>query len=366
MIRYDDMRIDRLLAKEYQKELAHVLGGLSGLNDIEAALKDFERTFAAYIGTRHALAVNSGTDALQMALLTLGVGKGDSVIVPSLTYPAVALSVLYAGARPLIVDVKDDLQMDEALVARRWKKDVKAVIAPHMFARPCAIKAVVDLAHRHGAKVIEDCCQAESSILDGGRLGSFADMSCFSFSYYKPLSSCGGGGGVVCFNDPAYGKMADLTRIWADHEALARAGQRFARMNLLDLVAVRVKWSYLKDIIKSRVAAKKIYEEGLASCRYVTFFKDPAGASSVPQNFVILSKERDALGVFLRQEGVSWQAPYTPLHQMKIFRRYGHGAYAQADRYARTAIQLPLYSFMKVEDAGTVVAAVKRFYGMKG
>jgi dTDP-4-amino-4,6-dideoxygalactose transaminase len=354
------MRIDRLLIKEYQQQLEQDLKSISGQNDIELLLKAFEEQFARYIGVRHALAVNSGTDALQMALLTLGIGRGDSVIIPDVTYPAVPLSILYVGAEPIIVDVKaNDLQIDEEEIARAIHKTTKAIIAPHMFARPCAIEKIMTIARHHGLKVIEDCCQAESSTMNGRKLGSFADMSCFSFSYYKPLSSCGGGGGMVCFNDSAYRSAIELTRIWADQETLLRAGQRFSRMNLLDLIAVKAKWKYLKDIIRSRLQIKDLYETKLLACKQVHFFIDPPGAISVPQNFVIMTGQRDKLGDDLQKNGVVWQRPYTPLHMMKIFKRYAKGAFPNSKAYMAKAIQLPLYSFMKKEEAVWIIETVK-------
>ncbi len=356
------MRIDRLLIKEYQAQLELDLKMISGLNDIENLLNTFERQFSQYVGRKQALAVNSGTDALQLALLSLGVGAGDSVIVPDITYPAVPLSVIYTGAEPVLVDARPDtLQIDEKQIEKKIKKNTKAIVAAHMFARPCDILSIMAIARKNGLKVIEDCCQAESSALNGKMLGSFADMSCFSFSYYKPLSSCGGGGGLMCFNDSAYGKAADFTRIWEDSDALLRAGQRFSRMNLLDLVAVKAKWKYLKDIIKSRLMIKEIYEEGLAGCRHVKYFPDTSGARSVPQNFVIVSKDRDLLGETLTRQGVVWQRPYTPLHTMKIFKRFAKGAYPHSEEYLDKAIQLPLYSFMKKEEAEKVVGIIREF-----
>lgn len=360
--RYDDMRIDRLLIKEYQKQLENDLKTIRGLNDIDLLLKGFESTFAKYIGSRHSFAVNSGTDALQLSLSVLGIKKGDTVMIPDITYPAVPLSIIYAGAEPIIVDVrKDDLQIDEKQLGKRIKKNTKAIIAVHMFARPCGIEAILDFARKKGLRVIEDCCQAESSEFKGRKLGSFGDISCFSFSYYKPLSSCGGGGGMVCFNDESLKKIADYTRIWDDHDVLLDAGRRFSRMNLLDLMAVRVKFKFLKDIIKSRLRIKEIYEKGLGDIRGIRIFKDAKDCLSVPQNFVVFSDKRDALGGYLQQKQVFWQRPYKLLHEMKIFSGFSQGPYPCSEEYAKSALQLPLYSFMKEDEALAVIDAIVSF-----
>lgn len=360
--RYEDMRIDRLLIKEYQKQLENDLKVIGGLNDIELLLKEFESTFAKYIGTRHSFAVNSGTDALQLSLSVLDIKKGDTVIIPDITYPAVPLSIIYVGAEPIIIDVKkDDLQIDEKQLGKRIKKNTKAIIAVHMFARPCGIEAILDFAKKKGLRVIEDCCQAESSEFKGKKLGSFGDISCFSFSYYKPLSSCGGGGGMVCFNDESLKKIADYTRIWDDHNVLLDAGKRFSRMNLLDLIAVKVKFNFLKNIIKSRLRIKEIYEKGLSAVRGIKIFRDTKDCLSIPQNFVIFSDQRDSLGKHLEEMGIFWQRPYKLLHEMKIFSVFAEGLYPRSQEYAKSALQLPLYSFMKENEARAVIDAIVSF-----
>lgn len=362
MIRYDDMRVDRLLIKEYQKQLEVDLKRIQGLDDINVLLSEFEKKFAHYIGTQHAVAVNSGSDALQLSLLASGIGTGDEVIIPNITYPAVPLSVIYTGATPVCVDSKlKDLQIDEGLIEQKITKNTKAIIAAHMFARPCAIDQIITVAKKHDLIVIEDCCQAESSQYQQKKVGSFADLACFSFSYYKPLSSCGGGGGMVCFNDQRYQKVDDCTRVWKDDDCLRTAGQRFAKMYLLDLVAVKVKFKYLKEIIKSRLKAKKVYEQGLSQFDGIKIFVDNELSMSVPQNFVIFSGQRDALGEQLHNKGIQWQKPYKPLHHIDIFKEFCQGTYPVSEQYWNEAIQLPLYSFIKEEDCQEVIDCIKAF-----
>lgn len=362
-IRYEDIRVDRLLIKEYQKQLEIDLKKIGGLNDIDILLKEFETLFAKYIRTKYAFAVNSGTDALQLSLLGLDIGEGDSVIIPDVTYPAVPLSVIYTKAEPIIVDIKkEDLEIDENLIEKKIKKNTRAIIAVHMFSRPCNLEKILKIAQKHNLYVIEDCCQAESSEYKGKKLGSFGDLSCFSFSYYKPLSSWGGGGGLICFNDERYKKIVDYTKIWKDDDALLKAEKRFARMYLLDLIAIKVKFKYLKEIIKSRLRIKKNYEGELGKIKNIKIFKDNKDSLSVPQNFVILSKERDKLGKYLEEKGIIWQRPYQPLHLMKIFKKFSKDKFPNSEKYWRQALHLPLFSFMKTEEANSVIDSIKKFY----
>ncbi len=365
-IRYEDTKVERLLLKEYLREIALTLKKIEGLGEIENRLSKFENLFAKYIGTKYSIAVNSGTDALQLSLLGLGISKGDSVIIPNITYPAVPLSIIYTGAEPIFIDVKeDDLEMNESLIEENIRNNTKAIIAVHMFARPCNLNRIIKIAKKYNLYVIEDCCQAESSEYKNKKLGSFGDLSCFSFSYYKPLSSCGGGGGMICFNDEKYKKIADYTRIWKDDEVLLKAGRRFARMYLLDLISIEVKFRYLKEIIKSRLKIKKIYEENLAKIKGIKIFKDKDDVLSVPQNFVIFSEERDKLGKYLKEKGVVWQKPYTPLHLMGIFKKYTSSSFPVSDKYWKKAIQLPLFSFMNEEECLYITNLIKKYYRNK-
>lgn len=362
MIRYDDMRVDRLLIQQYQKELEGELKKIKGLNDINVLLREFENTFAQYIGTKYALAVNSGTDALQLSLLVSGIGRGDSVIIPDLTYPAVPLSIVYAGAKPIFIDIKEeDLEINEDLIERHISKNTKAIIAVHMFARPCNIEKIMGIAKKYNLLVIEDVCQAESSEYKGKKLGSFADLSCFSFSYYKPIASCGGGGGMICFNKEEYRKIYNYIKIEKDEAALLSAGKRFPPLYLLDLISIRVKFNYLGDIIKSRLMIKKMYEKALFRIKEIRILKDGLNSISVPQNFILFSKQRERLGNYLLEKGIVWQKPYIPLHLIKIFKKFASNKFPHSEKYWKEALHLPLYSFMKKEECQFVVDSLENF-----
>lgn len=355
-IRYESILIEQALAREYAAEMEKTLKSIEGLNDIKPLIRNFERDFAGYIGVDQAIAVNSGSDALKMSLLAAGVGPGDEVIVPNLTYQAVALAVFYCGARPVPVDAqKADLQIDPALIDEAVTPKTKAVIAAHMFGRPCDVESIGKLCKKRKLVFIEDVCQAESSKFKGRMLGSFGDMATFSFSYYKPLSSCGGGGGMVVFK----GEMGDCIRHWMedwrDDDELLKTGQRFAPMTFMDLMALRVKFSHLKKIIQSRHLIKDLYEQGLGNIKELTIFKDRPGMESVAQNFVVCCNERDRLAEFLTKQGIMVQKPYLSLHKMSVFKRLNKKEFPVSDWYSANALHLPLHSFMSPQKATVVI-----------
>lgn len=362
-IRYESILVEQALAREYASEMEQALKSMDGLNDIKPMIRDFEKEFAQYIGVENAIAVNSGSDALKMVLLAAGVGPGDEVIVPDLTYQAVALAVFYCGAKPVPVDArKDDLQMDPALIEAAVSKKTKVVIAAHMFGRPCDVERIDKICKSNKIVFIEDVCQAESSRYKGRMLGSFADMATFSFSYYKPLSSCGGGGGMVVFNGEKGNRIRNWMEDWRDDDELLKIGQRFAPLAFLDLIALRVKFSHIKKIIKSRHQIKALYEQGLGNIKGLTIFKDRPQTESVAQNFVLCCKDRNRFFEFLTAHGIMAQKPYLSLHHMKALKGINKKKYPVSEWYSSTALHLPLHSFMSQEKAKSVVDCCRSFF----
>ena len=363
-IRYESVLVEQALSREYAQVLQETLKQMGGLNDIKPLIQDFEKVFAQYLGVSQAVAVNSGSDALKMALLAAGVGAGDEVIVPDLTYQAVALAVFYCGATPVPVDARrEDLQIDPSLIQAAISRKTKAIIAAHMFGRPCDIDAIARICRDNNLVFIEDVCQAESSRYKGRLLGSFGDMAAFSFSYYKPLSSCGGGGGmVICANDKGE-RIRRWMEDWRNDDELIRIGQRFAPMPLMDLIALKVKFTHLKEIIKSRHKIKALYEQQLSAITAFTIFKDLPQTESVAQNFVVCSSRRDAMADFLTVKGIMVQKPYVPLHQMSVINGGKKRKFPVSAWYHASALHLPLPSFMSEEKARSVIGHCSAFSG---
>jgi len=358
------MRVDKALAKGYGENLRRVLSQIGGQSDITVFLEDWERKFAKYIGTRFSLALNSGSDALQLALTGLGIKAGEQVIIPNITYPVVGLVVNYIGATPVLVEVeKKDLNIDVAKIEESITDKTKAIMAVHMFSQACDIEKILRLARKYNLLVIEDVCQAESSSYKGKKLGSFADCGCFSFSYYKPLSSCGGGGGMITFNNSEYKKFSTFTQVWRDDQNLLDLNKRFPRMYLMDLAAVETKFKFLPKIIESRRRIEQLYREKLSEVEEIEVLTARAHAESVLQNLVIFAKERDALNAFLRKQQIVCMQPYTPLHLTRIFGKYGRGKkFGISEHYQRRALHLPLFSFMKEKECLSIVNSIKTFY----
>ena len=366
MIRLENNRIDKLLLKKYLKELSCVVKNVRGLNDINKYRERFEVDFANFIKADHVLSVGSGTDALQLALLALRVGEGDEVIIPDLTYISTALAVKYTGAKVVCVDVKpEDLTIDCAQIERKITKHTKAIIAVHMFGRPCDFSKLKQLAKKYGLFIIEDACQALGSKYHGEFVGTLGDIGCFSFSYYKPLSSLAGNGGMMVFKKEAHRDTAvRYLEIWNAGKYFEDTKCKFVKMSLTDLATVRVKLSLIKHIFISRLEIKEIYEDGLARLKNIVIFKDRPGTNSIMENYLILINKRNLLRSYLKSQKIDSDISYVPIHLTELFKRgQNTGKSFQATKnYYLKGLHLPLFSFMTKDEAKDVVDAVRNFH----
>lgn len=361
-IRYDNNRIDKILLKKYFKEIESVLNNIHGLSEINDYRKRFETEFAKKFSLKNTLAVNSGTDAMQLALLSLGIGKGDSVIMPALTYISAPLVTKYVGADVVLVDVKkDDLTIDEEQVEKAVTDNTKAIFAVHMFGHACEMDSLVQIAKKHNLYLIEDCCQAIGSRYAGKFLGVFGNFSAFSFSYYKPFAALGGsGGGMVVFKDDEYKEqLKKYIEISGGKEQLLELGKKFRKMQLIEIASSKIKLKYSKVIFESREKAKKIYEKGLEKVKGIKIFKDLEGRESVQDNYLILCDNRDKLHEHLKKHGIYCQLPYTPAYSMEIHNEEPKNV---TEDYFKRGLHLPLFTFMKEEEVKLIIRLVKKFF----
>ena len=166
---------------------------------------------------------------------------------------------------------------------------------------------------------------------------------------------------MVVFNNVDGNRIRRWMEDWRNDDELLKLGQRFAPMSLMDLIALRVKFSHLKEIIASRHKIKELYEQGLGGIKGLTVFKDPPGTTSVAQNFVICCRQRDQLFDFLNDHGIMAQRPYLPLHQMAVFQGSQKGKFPVSETYFATSLHLPLHSFMSRDKAREVVECCRSF-----
>ena len=356
----------RAHAAEIDAAIREVLD--SGSYILGRQVADFEREFAAYLGTSHALGVASGTDALRLCLRACGIGPGDAVVTVSHTAVATVAAIELAGATPVFADIRadsftlDPASLEEALKNHRGDR-VRAVIPVHLYGHPADMPPILDIAARHELFVIEDCAQAHGAAIGGKKVGAWGHMAAFSFYPTKNLGALGDGGAVVT-NDPA---LADRTRLlreygWRERYVSDNAGMN-SRLDELQAAILRVKLRSL-DAGNSRrreIAAR--YQALLAAAPFGLPSTSP-GATHVHHQYVVRSPRRDNLKSYLREDGVGSAVHYpVPVHRQPAYRERLHPIVSLANTEAAAAevLSLPMYPELTADHVARVAALIENW-----
>lgn len=309
-----------------------------------AGVAEFERDFADYCGTKHAIGVGSGTAALQIACLGLGIEMGSEVIVPAHTYIASALGPLHAGMKPVFCEVDEETGLiDPAAAAAAITDRTAAIVAVHLYGQVCDPGPLRELAEAKGIALIEDAAQAHGASFGGEKAGSIGDIAAFSFYPSKNLGAFGDGGIVTTDDDAA----ADLCRRWRNLGQLGKGDHDVPglnqRLDTLQARILRAKLPALDGWNESRRAAAASYREQLAP--EIPILPERDGAVDVFHLFPILVEERDHVRGVLGEAGVGTGIHYTPaVHEQPPFRAgVGEGAFPNASRWGRQELSLPMF-----------------------
>ncbi len=344
-----DAAISRVL-----KSGRYVLGG---------EIKSFESEFADYCGVSHGIGVNSGTDALILAMRALGIGPGDEVITVSHTAIATVSAILATGARPVLVDIDpDSYTIDPKRAEKAISNRTKAIIPVHIYGLPADMDAIMKLAAEHGLKVVEDCAQATGARYRGKRVGSIGDAGCFSFYPTKNLGAIGDGGMVVTENAELAGRIRRLAQYGWDDARNAREDGVNSRLDEIQAAVLRVKLPYLdKDNLRRAQIASK-YNDGLAETG-LALPKTFAGREHVYHLYVIRHDMRDELIAAMRADGVAAGVHYPlPAHLQGAYidRGITHGGMGVTEQGAASVLSLPIYPEVTDRQCDAVIASVKR------
>lgn len=328
-------------------------------------VEEFERAFAAYCDVQHCVACHSGTAALHLALAALGIGPGDEVIVPAMTFIATAWAVQYTGARLVLGDI-DPLRrtLDAQDVARRITPRTRAVVAVHLYGQPADMAPLWDLADRHGLAIVEDAAQAHGARYQGRPVGSLGRVACFSFYPSKNLGGCGEGGALVT-NDAELASRARALRNHAQHVRYRHEVLGFNyRLNELNAAVLGVKLQYLDEWNACRRRLHGEYLEGLSGVKGVWLPMPAADSVVAPHLMVVESPWRDALQRALAARGIETGLHYpVPLHLQPALAHLGYrpGDFPHAERLAERCLSLPLFPELEIGAVRSVCAAVREF-----
>ncbi len=322
----------------------------------------FEREFAAYCGTRHAVAVNTGTSALHLALLAAGVGEGCEVVTVPFTFVASVSAVCYTGARPVLVDVEPrTLTMDPARLEAAITPRTRAIMPVHLYGQMADMAPIMEIAARHGIPVIEDACQAHGAEYRGRRAGGVGLAGCFSFYPGKNLGACGEGG-LVATDDDAMAATLRMLRDWGQEQRYHHVLKGFNyRMDGIQGAILRVKLRHLEEWTNARRAHARRYTALLGEVEGVAAPTEALDRRHVYHVYAVRGADRDGLRRSLDGAGIATGLHYpVPVHLQKAHADLGHreGDFPVAERAAREVLSLPLYPEMTAGQVETVVDAV--------
>jgi dTDP-4-amino-4,6-dideoxygalactose transaminase len=363
------------LGKEEEQEVLRVLR--SRWLSTGPVTERFEKAFSEYLGGGDTIAVSSGTAALHLALACLGLGEGDEVILPSLTFIATANAVLYVGARPIFADIggEEDLNIASEEVEKKITEKTKAIMVMHYGGYPCEMKAILGIAKRHGLYVIEDAAHAPGAEYRGEKCGLIGDIGCFSFFSNKNLVT--GEGGMVVTRDRA---RAEKVRRMRSHGMEALSWDKYrGRLSSYDVQEIGYNYRtteiqsalglvQLKKLDRNNRKRKRlveIYREGLQEVNDVSIpFSKFKGNPSYHLFPILVAPRinRNRMMARLKDFGIQASVHYPPVHLFSFYRRrlgLREGMLPKTEEVSRREVTLPLHPRMKQEDVKWIVKRVK-------
>jgi dTDP-4-amino-4,6-dideoxygalactose transaminase len=331
-------------------------------------VKLFEYEFANYCQRKFAVGVNSGTDALFLGLLSLGIGRKDEVIVPVFTYIASALAVSYTGAKPVFVDIdKDTYNIDVNKIEKAITKNTKAIIPVHLYGQVADMQPILDIAKRYNLKVVEDAAQAHGAKYKISRtkwrlVGSIGDIGCFSFYPTKNLGAFGDGGMVVTDDESTYKNLLMLRdygrRSRYEHVTLGYN----SRLDTVQAAVLRAKLKHLDKWNTLRRKNARIYIDELKGIKGIVLPYEADYSYHVYHIFAIRVKNRDKVINELAKKGISVLIHYPiPLHLQEVYKDLGYkkGDFSVAQKVAQEIISLPMYPHLKEKQLKFIINNLK-------
>jgi dTDP-4-amino-4,6-dideoxygalactose transaminase/acetyltransferase-like isoleucine patch superfamily enzyme len=329
----------------------------------------FEREFAAYQNAEIGIAVNTGTSALHLALLSAGVGPGDEVITIPFTFVATVAAIGYTGAKPVFVDVDPrTLTMDVSRIEAAITPRTKVILPVHIHGQAADMDPIMEIARRHGLVVIEDACQAHGAEYKGRRVGSIGDLGCFSFYPGKNLGAYGEGG-MVLTNDQNKAKTIRSLRDWGAESKYTHVLKGYNyRMEGMQGAVLRVKLRHLETWTEARRACAKRYDELLAGTRAKLPYQEPANRH-VYHIFAIRVPLRDKFQAELGARGIQTGIHYPiPVHLQPAYAELGHkvGDFPCSEAASNEVLSLPMFAELTAEQQQQVARSVAEVFQALG
>lgn len=347
---------------EYKKAAIHVLN--SGWYVLGKKVQEFEQCFSQYIGVKYCVGLNSGLDALILAIRALGIGNEDEVIVPGNTYIATVLGITENCAIPVFVEPDEYYNINVSKIEEKITNKTKAIMVVHLYGQACNMDAVMNIARKYKLYVIEDCAQAHGATWNGKRVGSFGDIGCFSFFPTKNLGAFGDGGAITTNSSKIAERIQKLRNYGSIKKNYHEIEGVNSRLDELQASLLMVKLNHLDDLTTERVKIAKKYMEKINNS-LLLLPKAQQKATHVFHLFVVRVINRKKFCDYLKQNGIDTQIHYPiPPHKSECYRKYewSKDELPITEKYANELVSLPLYNGMLPEEISYVIKVINEFY----
>jgi len=333
---------------------------MSGIIAEGPRVADFERAFADYIDVEHAIAVNSGTAALHVALLAHGIGDGDEVITTPFTFIATSNSVLFTGARPVFADIDDDIfNIDPDAIMEKITPKTKAILPVHLYGHPAEMNAIMEIAEDHDLTVIEDACQAHGAVYDGKKVGSFGTGT---FSFYPTKNMTTSEGGMITTNDQ---DVADRARMIRSHGSKQRYVHEMLGFNfrMTDISASigLVQLNKLDEFTTKRQNNAEYLSRGLKGIEEISVPIVRKNCEHVFHQYTIRADDRDGLVKTLNENGVGTGIYYPiPTHKQLFYQELGYNeTLPESEKAANEVVSLPVHPSVSQDELDHIIDVIK-------
>jgi dTDP-4-amino-4,6-dideoxygalactose transaminase len=347
--------------EEFEQKALEVLR--SGWYILGNEVKEFEKEFAAYTGSKHCVGLANGLDALWIAFRILGIGPGDEVLVQGNTYIASVMGITINGATPVFVEPDEFFNIDTKLLEKHLTERTKAVLAVHLYGQASKMDDIVAFCKENNLRLVEDCAQSHGACYDGKCTGTFGDIGCFSFYPSKNLGGFGDGGAIVT-NDV---HIADNMRMYRNYGSRKRYYNEVvganSRLDELQAGLLRVRLKHMDELTQERKCLAEKYTRSICNGKII-LPQVRKGADSVWHQYVIQCEQRDELIQFLEEREIGTIIHYPiPPHLSEAYGYLGKkkGDYPIAEKYADTVLSIPMYNGMTEDEQERVIEALNAF-----
>lgn len=325
-------------------------------------LKKFEEEFAKYCGTKYCVGLSNGLDGLRLSLMALGIGEGDEVIIPSHTYIATALAVSSCGASPIFIESSPEtFNIDPKKIEEKITSKTKAILVVHLYGQCCDMDSIMEIAHKHNLKVIEDAAQAHGAIYKGRKSGALGDIAEFSFYPGKNLGCLGDGGCITTNDEKLASKIRMLRNYGSSRKYVHDVKGVNARLDELQASVLLAKLPYLDKWNKRRMEIATKYLEGISNPK-VKLPQVSKGCIHVWHQFVIRVENRENFQKYLENKGIMTMVHYPiAIHKQKAYKEYNNESLPIAEMLAEEVVSIPMYYGLSDEEIYYIIKVINNY-----